>query len=100
MEMPKLQTHMSSKLVIVIGQPDAVNIVGEIVQAMNGNTVGTYGGGYGGEVSLMGGLPGLGGRGAGYGYGVSGGSSGRGGNSGFGGGGAFGAGASSGEFAK
>ena len=85
MEMPKLQTHMSSKLVIVIGQPDAVNIVGEIVHAMNGNTA-SYGGGdiYSGGVSVMGGA------GAGFGSGMSGRSSGGGvfgGSGGYGGGG-------------
>ena len=72
MEMPKLQTHMSSKLVIVIGQPDAVNIVGEIVQAMNGNTGGPYGGdfGFGSGGGFMGGASGMGGAGGGYGGGM------------------------------
>ena len=72
MEMPKLQTHMSSKLVIVIGQPDAVNVVGEIVKAMNGNTGGPYGGdfGFGSGGGFMGGASGMGGAGGGYGGGM------------------------------
>ena len=94
MEMPKLQLHMSSKLVIVIGQPDAVDIVAEIVQAMNGNS-GSLGGGspygMGGVIQgdLMDVFGGAGGAGR-YGSGMGAGSSNGGGFSGFGGGGGSG----------
>ena len=61
LDLPRLSIHPRTKLMIVVGMPEAVEVVGQIVSALNGQVQtgmgygggGGYGGGRGGGLGAV-----------------------------------------------